>query len=283
MWKRPASAMLLAFCVTGVVMLTGAARGPSVAPATDGETMVLLLTDGPLTFEPAPETPSLELAGEEVILNGDLVPRVMIQGGLLMRPLYADSAGGHSFSVVEWPAEIALRRHWHPVTERLWMIEGSIASADDAAVGAGRFWEAPARVAMGPFSSSGSVFVFLGEGPFETYYLEAGEKAPEAGVPFTVDPDTVSWQRLTDFLGPDVMGGIKVLAARTETDRGVYLLRLAGSTVPAPAIYGANLEGYVLSGSLRLSDPYHGVHLLTPGFYFRVPAGFPSSLSMAQE
>jgi hypothetical protein len=41
----------------------------------------------------------------------------------------------------------------------------------------------------------------------------------------------------------------------------------------------SNFEGYVLSGSLRVADPYHGVHVLTPGFYFRIPEGFPFRLS----
>lgn len=279
MWKRTVSAMLVTACIIGAVMVTGAAGGSNEAPARDGETIILLLADGPLTSGPAPEIPSLDPAGDEVIVNGALVPPVTIQSGLLMRPLYANPVGGHSFSVVEWPAEVSLRRHWHPVTERLWMIEGSIGSVENENVDAGDFWEAPARVSMGPLTSTGSVFAFFGEGPFETYYLDAGEDAPNAGVPFTVDPDTMRWQPLADVLGQTATGSIKVLSPATERDRGVYIVRLAGSRATAPGIYGANLEGYVLSGSLRLSDPYHGIHLLRPGFYFRIPAGFVSSFA----
>ena len=249
------------------------------APAAGDETILLLLADGPLTSEPAPATPPLDLAGSELVLNGAIVPEMTIQSGLFLQSLYADSATGHSFSVVRWPADVSLERHWHPVTERLWMIDGSIASKADGEVGPGMYWEAPAQVAMGPFTSTGAVFAFLGEGPFMTHYLDAGEEAPRAGMTFAVDPDTMQWQPLADVVGSTVEGSMKVLSVRTETDRGVYLVRLTEpAVVPAYAIYGANLEGYVLAGALRFADPYHGTHLLTPGFYFRIPAGFPSSL-----
>lgn len=76
---------------------------------------------------------------------------------------------------------------------------------------------------------------------------------------------------------------MKSLSPQTETDRAVYLVRLDEDGPVPYSVFGANLEGYVLSGSVRLSDPYHGAHLLEPGFYFRIPAGFPSSLSAASE
>lgn len=274
------STRLVALCLVGASVLTAGATVRSEALAMDDETTILLLADGPLASEPARTTPPLELADAEILLNGEIVPEVTIQTGLLMRPLYVDSAGGRSFSVVEWPADISLKRHWHPVTERVWMVEGSIASPEDGEVGPGMFWEAPARVAMGPFTSSGSVFAFLGEGPFETYYLGDGEEAPGAGTTKTVDPDTIPWRPLNDVLGADVEGSLKVLSPQTETDRGVYLVRFDGSTASAYMVRDANLEGYVLSGSLRLSDPFHGDHLLASGFYFRLPAGFPASLSV---
>lgn len=273
------STRLVTPCLFGASVLTVGAAVRVETPAMDDEVTILLLADGPLASEPAPTTLPLELADAEIVLNGEIVPEVTIQTGLLMRPLYVDSTGGRSFSVVEWPADISLKRHWHPVTERLWMVEGMIASPADGEVGPGMFWEAPARVAMGPFTSTGSVFAFLGEGPFETYYLGDGEEAPGLGTTMTVDPDTIPWRPLQGAPGPGAEGSMKILSPRTDMDRGVYLVRFEGSAASAYTVRNANLEGYVLSGSLRLSDPFHGDHLLAPGFYFRVPAGFPASLS----
>lgn len=256
---------------------------PQDAPGTEGESLILLLSNGPLTPEPAPAFPPLELGARELVLNADIIPEVTIQSGLLMRPIYEDSATGHSFSVVTWPASASLKRHWHPSTERLWMLEGSITSPNDGKVGKGMFWEAPARVAMGPFTSTGSAFVFLGEGPFETYYLEDGEEAPRSGNTITVNPDDMPWQPLASITGAAVEGSAKVLSARTQIDRGAYLVKLPGTTGSAHVSYEADIEGYVLDGEIRFTDPYHGTHLLTPGHYFRIPAGFPSSLLAASE
>lgn len=276
--RRNPPTPLLARCSVGLCALL--ATGCAAEPAAEqhGETLVLLLADGPLTVEPAAERPLLEVASAETIVNHEIVPEVTIQAGLLLQALYSDTGSGRMFSVVAWPADTVLRRHWHSVTERLWMIEGSIASPDGE-VGAGMFWEAPAQVAMGPFTSTGSFFAFMGEGPFETHYLAEGQEAPVAGRTIAVAPDTIPWQPLAQLApGSAVQGGVKLLSARSETERGVYLVRLTEANVHAPATYGANLEGYVLHGELRLSDPYHGIHVLSPGFYFRIPRGFPSSL-----
>lgn len=272
-------ARLLAVCLAGGGALVGALEHPGAGPTHPGETSILLLADGPLTAGVAPSSPPLALAAAEVVLNSEVVPAVEIQSGLLMRPLGTDPVHGRSFSVVEWPADVSLRRHWHPVTERLLMLEGSITSPVDGPVVAGAFWEAPPEVAMGPFTSSGSVFLFLGEGPFETYYLEEGEEAPREGRTLTIDPATVPWQRAAGFMGGNQAGEVRVLRPPTDRDRGVYLLRLTGAMTPGRLVLSSNVEGYVLSGTLRLSDPYHGVHELGPGFYFRIPGGFPFGLS----
>lgn len=270
----------LALGVVAAGMLVGAAFVRSTAPAERDATLILLLVDGAPTAEPVPSTPPLEVAAHEVLLNAALVPEITIQGGLRMRPLHTDSAG-RSSSIVAWPAGVSLGRHWHPVTERLWMLEGAIASPADGEVGPATFWEAPPESAMGPFTSTGSRFVFFGEGPFETHYLHARDDAPRAGETSSVDPETLTWRPLSEILGPNVEGQAKRLSPRTETDRAVYLVRLDGDAPVPYSAFGASLEGYVLSGSLRMSDPYHGTHLLDPGFYFRVPAGFPLSLSAA--
>lgn len=283
MLHRTVAVPILAAGLLGAALLLGGRdRAQDTARSQDEGVTVLLLTDGPLTAGPAPSAPSLDLAGGEVVVNAALVPETTIQGGLHMRPLYADPERGRSTSLVEWPAGVSLRRHWHPVTERLWMIDGTIASPADGEVGPGTFWEAPARVAMGPFTSTGSVFVFLGEGTFETRYLDGRGQAPRAGASFTVDPDTMRWLPLSEVSGTDLDGAAKLLSPGTRTDRSIYLLRWTGAaTSPSYAGFGADIEGYVLSGSLRLSDPYHGVHVLAPGFYFRLPAGFPARLSAA--
>jgi hypothetical protein len=282
MHNRPSLTRSLAAGLAVAGMLAVAAFVWDATPGEGDGTLILLLLDGPLTSESVSSTPPLELAGHEVLLNAAIVPEVTIQSGLLMRPLYTDSVG-RSSSVVAWPDDISLRRHWHPVTERLWMIEGSIASPADGEVGSGMFWGAPPESAMGPFTSTGSVFVFLGEGPFETHYLHTVEEAPRAGETYAVDPDTLSWRPFAAILGPNVNGQVKRLSPQTETDRAVYLVRLDEAGPVPYSVFGANLEGYVLSGSLRMSDPYHGTHLLEPGFYFRIPAGFPLSLSAASE
>lgn len=266
----------------GAGMLVAAGFVWSPAPEPSAGTMILLLLDGAPTAESFTSPPPFDLANDEVLLNAALVPRVTIQSGLLMRPLYTDSVG-RSSSIVEWPADISLRRHWHPVTERLWMMEGSIASPADGEVPVGMFWEAPAEAAMGPFTSTGSLFFFLGEGPFETHYLHALEDAPQAGETSSVDPDTLSWRPLSEILGKNVAGQVKRLSPQTDTDRAVYLVRLDGDAAMPYSVLGASLEVYVLSGSLRMTDPYHGTHLLDPGFYFRIPAGFPLSLSATAE
>lgn len=273
------SARLLTVCLAGGGALVGALEFSATNPTKAEETSILLLADGPLTAAAAPSTPPLSLAAGEVILNSEVVPAVEIQSGLLMRPLHSDTVDGRSFSVVEWPADVSLPRHWHPVTERLLMLEGSISSPADGQVGPGEFWEAPPQVAMGPFTSTGSTFLFFGEGPFETYYLKEGEAAPREGETLTIDPAAVPWQQAADLLGGNQAGEIRILRPPSHTDRGVYLLRMTGATTPGRLILRSNLEGYVLSGSLRLSDPYHGVHELTPGFYFRIPEGFPFQLS----
>lgn len=273
------SARLLAMFVAGSFVLVGTVGAPGWKPVHPEETLILLVADGPLTAAGAPSTPPLSAAAGEVILNSEVVPAVSIQSGLFMRPLYADPIDGRSFSVVEWPAEVSLRRHWHPVTERVWMIEGSITSPADGEVSPGELWEAPAKVSMGPFTSTGSVFVFLGEGPFETYYLDAGEEAPREGETLTIDPGTMPWQPLTEGMGGRQAGDVKTLRPASDTDRGIYLMRLRGAAARGHLISNSNLEGYVLSGSLLLSDPYHGGHVLTPGFYFRIPEGFPYRLS----
>jgi len=261
---------------------------PRNAVDSSAEATLLLLADGPLTSRPTPADPTPDEAGSEFILNSQIVPEVSIQSGLIMQPVHTDAATGYSFSIVTWPESATLRRHWHPSTERLWMIEGLIASPADGEVGHGKFWEAPARVEMGPFTSTGSTFAFLGEGPFETYYLDEGEQAPEVGETRTVDPGTMAWKPLADVAGGLAEGEVKMLSARTQTDRGVYLVRLPASTTTREANdgspytrFGANIEGYVLQGELRYSDPYHGTHLLKPGYYFRIPAGFPSTVLTA--
>lgn len=282
MQTRASSARGLTLALVGAGMLLGAAFVRSGTPPENDGTLILLLLDGPPASGPVLSAPPLELAGHEVLLNAAMIPEVTIQSGLLMRPLYVDSLG-RSSSVVAWPADISLRRHWHPVTERLWMIEGSISSPADGEVGSGMFWEAPPESAMGPFTSTGSVFVFFGEGPFETHYLHATEDAPRPGETSSVDPDTLSWRPLAGMLGSNVEGQAKRLSPPTETGRAVYLVRLDRVGPVPPSVFGADLEVYVLSGSLRMSDPYHGTHLLGPGFYFRIPAGFPLSLSAASE
>ncbi|HUF11553.1 MAG TPA: DUF4437 domain-containing protein [Longimicrobiales bacterium] len=274
------AARLIVACIAGFGLLVGAARVDGTRSEPVAETLVLLLADRSPTAEATPSASPPGPGEAEVIVDSRTVPGVEIQGGLLMRPVHAD-ADGRSFSIVEWPAEISLRRHWHPVTERLWMLEGSIESASGERVEAAEFWEAPAGVAMGPFSSTGSVFVFLGEGPFETHYLEPGESAPRRGAPAKFDPDTIPWVALAAVTGGTASGEVKVLRLPTETDRGVYLVRLMRSATPSERAYRANVEGYVLSGSLRLSDPYHGAHVLSPGHYFRIPAGSPFGLSSA--
>lgn len=273
------STRLLAMCLAGTGTVVGAFGFSSATPMSPRETSILLLTDASLTAAGAPSTPALSLAAGEVIMNSEVVPAVEIQSGLLMRPLHTDSIDGRSFSVVEWPADVSLRRHWHAVTERLLMLEGSIASPADGQVGPGEYWEAPPRVAMGPFTSSGSTFLFFGEGPFETYYLKEGEAAPRQGETLTIDPAALPWQQLGEVMGGNQAGEIKMLRPASDRDRGVYLLRLSGAVTRGRLILRSNVEGYVLSGSLRLSDPYHGVHVLSPGFYFRIPEGFPFNLS----
>jgi len=282
MLHRTVAVPILAAGLLGAALPGGMGRTPDAATSKGVEATILLMADGPLTAGPAPSTPPLDLAAGEVVMNAALVPETTIQGGLHMRPLYADPERGRSTSLVEWPTGVSLRRHWHPVTERLWMIDGTIASPTDGQVGPGTFWEAPARVAMGPFTSTGSEFVFLGEGTFETRYLDAGGRAPRAGASFTVDPDTMPWRPLADVEEAGIDGAVKLLSPGTRSDRSIYLVRLTRQATSAPyAGFGANVEGYVLSGSLRLSDPYHGVHVLAPGFYFRLPAGFPARLSAA--
>lgn len=282
MLQRTVAVPVLAAGLLGVALVGGGGRVPDATSAQQEETTILLLADGPLTPGPVPSPPPLDRADGEVVVNAALVPETTIQTGLHMRLLYAGPAQGRSTSVVEWPAGVSLRRHWHPVTERLWMIEGTIASPADGELGPGTFWEAPARVAMGPFSSTGATFVFLGEGTFETRYLDAETSAPRPGASLAVDPDSMPWRPPGEVLGADFHGAVKVLSPGTGTDRSVYLVRL-DSTEASPSYtgFGANVEGYVLSGSVRLSDPYHGVHLLAPGFYFRIPSGFPARLSAA--
>lgn len=270
------------FLLPGIVtagILAGAAGARNTLAQRGAEARILLLADTVLTAVPAPSPAPPGLAEREVIVNGATVPETEIQGGLLMRPLYADSVTRRSTSLVGWPADIPLQRHWHPVTEGLWMLSGSIAAADGGRVDPGQFWEAPAQVAMGPYTSTGSVFVFLGEGPFETHYLTAGARAPRAGEPRTVDPDTIPWRPLADLAGADAAGDVKVLRPGSRTDRGVYLLRLDGTATSPSLAYRASVEGYVLSGAVRLVDAYHDAHVLPAGYYFRIPAGSPFSLS----
>jgi hypothetical protein len=100
----------------------------------------------------APSTPPLSPAAGEVIVNSEVVPVVKMQSDPFMRPLHTDSIDGRSYSVVEWPADVSLRRHWHPVTERL----------DDRAFDhvAGRWAGGPRQVLGGSArSSDGSVHV----------------------------------------------------------------------------------------------------------------------------
>ena len=273
------SARLLAMCLAGSGAVVGAVGFSGTRTAEPRPTSILLMADGPLTAADAPSAPPVALAAGEVIMNSEVVPALEIQGGLSMRPLHTDSIDGRSFGVVEWPADVSLRRHWHPVTERLLMLEGSIASPADGQVGPGEYWEAPARVAMGPFTSTGSTFLFFGEGPFETYYLKEGEAAPRQGETLTIDPAALPWQRMGALMGGSQGGEIKMLRPASGTDRGVYLVRLSGPVTRGLLVLPSDIEGYVLSGSLRLSDPYHGVHELAPGFYFRIPEGFPLNLS----
>lgn len=280
MLQRSVAVPILAAGILGVALFSGGRRASDAASAAQEETEILLLADGPLTPRRMLSHPPLDLADAEILVNAALVPETSIQGGLRMKPLHVDPEQGRSTSLVEWPAGVSLRRHWHPVTERLWMIKGSIASPSDGEVGPGTFWEAPAQVAMGPFTSTGAVFVFLGEGTFETRYLNEEGRAPRPGASFTVDPDTMPSRSPAEVLGAEIDGAVKQLSPGTRTDRSVYLVRLSSTEASASFTgIGANVEGYVLSGSLRLSDPYHGTHLLAPGYYFRIPAGFPAKLS----
>lgn len=272
--------LIMVTCIAGFGSVVGATGIDNTRLDKVDETLVLLLADRSPTAESSPWASPPGAGEDEVIVDSRVVPGVEMQGGLLMRPLHADD-DGRSISVVDWPAEISLPRHWHPVTESLWMLEGSIESGAGERVDPGEFWEAPAQVAMGPFSSTGSVFVFLGEGPFETHLLEPGESAPRRGTPAKVDLDTIPWRPLAGLMGGDAAGEVKVLRVPTDTDRGVYVVRLTGTATPSELAYRANIEGYVLSGSLRLSDPYHEAHVLVPGHYFRIPSGSPFRLSAA--
>ena len=94
-----------------------------------------------------------------------------------------------------------------------------------------------------------------------------------------IDPAAVSWQPRGEVTGGTPAGEFKMLRPASDGDRGVYLLRLRGSVTPGQLTLRSDVEGYVRSGSLRLSDPYHGAHVLPSGFYFRIPAGFPFNLS----
>jgi hypothetical protein len=82
-------------------------------------------------------------------------------------------------------------------------------------------------------------------------------------------------------MGGDAAGEVKVLRVPTDTDRGVYVVRLTDTETGSKLANRAHLEGYVLSGSLRLSDLDHGAHVLGPGHYFRIPSGSPFGLSVA--
>lgn len=248
--------------------------------APGGDILLLLVADGPLTMQPAPEMPSIDLAGKELILNSAVIPKTQHPLGLLLRTPHVDAETGRMFSIVTFPANVVVPRHYHPVTERLWMLDGSVASPETQ-LEEGLYWESPPEVAMGPFESeTGATFVLLSDGPFEMLELGEGEEAPNpAGKTVTVDPAGIEWKPLSEVMpGSAAQGVAKRLTTEEATGGGVYLVKLTGPTTGRLAVCGANLESYVLEGELKLSDPYHGTHVLGPGFYFRIPAGFASDL-----
>ncbi len=280
MTKRNFSALLSLVLSVGVLGLPQIGNAQNQGSGTRNETLLLLVADGPLAMEPASERPSIELAGKELILNSALVPNTEHPTGLLLQNLHVDADTGRLFSVVTFPADVVIARHYHPVTERLWMLGGTAASPETQ-LREGLYWEAPPEVAMGPFASeAGATFVLLSDGPFELIWLEEGEDAPNpAGKTFTVDPKGIEWKRLSELIpGSAAQGAAKPLTTEEATGGGVYLVKLTGPAAGRPAVCSATLEGYVIQGELKFSDPYHGTHVLGPGFYFRIPAGFPSDL-----
>ena len=280
MRKRIFSTLLCLVFSIGLLGLPQIGNAQGNGTGTDDEILLLLVADGPLAMEPASERPSIELAGKELILNSVLVPKDEHPTGLLLQTLHVDAETGRMFSVVTFPADVVIARHYHPVTERLWILGGTAASPETQ-LREGLYWEAPPEVAMGPFASeAGATFVLLSDGPFELIWLEEGEDAPNpAGKTFTVDPEGIEWKRLDELIPGSVAQGVaKRLTTEEATGGGVYLVKLTGPAAGRLAVCSANLEGYVLQGEPKLSDPYHGTHVLGPGFYFRIPAGFPSDL-----
>ena len=280
MRKRIFSTLLCLVFSIGLLGLPQIGNAQGNGTGTDDEILLLLVADGPLALQPASEMPSIDLAGKELILNSVLVPKDEHPTGLLLQTLHVDAETGRMFSVVTFPADVVIARHYHPVTERLWMLGGTAASPETQ-LREGLFWEAPPEVAMGPFASeAGATFVLLSDGQFELIWLEEGEDAPNpAGKTFTVDPEGIEWKRLDELIPGSVAQGVaKRLTTEEATGGGVYLVKLTRPTEGRLAVCSANLEGYVLQGEPKLSDPYHGTHVLGPGFYFRIPAGFPSDL-----
>ncbi|MFQ5664091.1 MAG: cupin domain-containing protein [Terriglobia bacterium] len=280
MTKRSFSALLSLVLSLGVLGLTQIGNAQHHGSGTRNETLLLLVADGPLAMEPASEMPSIDLAGKELILNSALVPKAQHPTGLLLQTLHVDAETGRMFTIGTFPADVVLPRHYHPVTERVMMLGGTAASPETQ-LREGLYWEAPPEVAMRPFrSEAGATFVLLSDGPFELIWLEEGEDAPNlAGKTFTVDPEGIEWKRLSELMPGSVAQGVaKRLTTEEATGGGVYLVKLTRPTEGRLAVCSANLEGYVLQGELKLSDPYHGTHVLGPGLYFRIPAGFPSDL-----
>ncbi|HEX7049662.1 MAG TPA: DUF4437 domain-containing protein [Longimicrobiales bacterium] len=274
---RPA---ILAACAC--VLLLGAAGCAATTAGEPAETALVLITaDGPLTTRPAPARPPLDLAAGELIMNSAIVPETDLQGVLHERLLFAEPVTSRRYSIIRWPARVTLGRHYHAATERVYMLEGSIASPADGEIAPGTFWEAPAGVAMGPFTSErGGTFIFLGEGPFQTVLLEDGDLPPDPdGRTIVVDPEAVPWQPLADVVpGATAVGAIRIVRPGTSKDRAVHLVRFDRAPAGGYASSSANIEGYVLRGELELSDPYHGTHVLGVGQFFRIPAGFPTNL-----
>ena len=279
---RPA---ILAVCVC-TLLATGCSETSSTGVGTSeeqsqDELLVLITADAPLTVEPAPVNASIELAADELILNSEVVPELELQGVLYERLLRADPETQRRFSIVRWPAAVTRPRHYHASTERVYMLEGSIESPDDGEITRGVFWEAPLGVAMGPFTSAeGGTFIFLGEGPFNTVLLEPGEEAPDPdGLTLVVDPEVVQWQPLADVVqGATGPASIRIVRPGSATDRAVYLMRQDAAAGDGYAVAGEDIEGYVLSGELEVSDPYHGSHILAEGTFFSIPTGFPTNL-----
>ncbi len=279
MRKRIFSTLLCLVFSIGLLGLPQIGNAQGNGTGTDDEILLLLVADGPLALQPASEMPSIDLAGKELILNSVLVPKDEHPTGLLLQTLHVDAETGRMFSVVTFPADVVIARHYHTVTERLWILGGTAASPETQ-LREGLYWEAPPEVAMGPFASeAGATFVLLSDGPFELIWLEEGEDAPNpAGKTFIVDPEGIEWKRLDELIPGSVAQGVaKRLTTEEATGGGVYLVKLTGPAAGRLAVCSANLEGYVLQGEPKLSDPYHGTHVLG-GFYFRIPAGFPSDL-----